>query len=123
MSQNQDNTTTFQRIYICFKAIKEGWKVGCRRVIGLDGSFLKGQCKGELLTAIGRDANNQVYPIAWAVDDIENNLNWKWFLELITNDLELDGGRGMAVISDQHKVLHKNFTISLLYTSYLVYLM
>ncbi|CAI9265527.1 unnamed protein product [Lactuca saligna] len=74
VSQNQDNTTTFQRIYICFKAIKEGWKVGCRRVIGLDGSFFKGQCKGELLTAIGRDANNQVYPIAWAVVDIENKL-------------------------------------------------
>ncbi|CAI9299451.1 unnamed protein product [Lactuca saligna] len=64
-----------------------------------------GQCKGELLTIIGRDANNQVYPIAWAVVYIENKLNWKWFLELITNDLELDGGRGMAVISEQHKGL------------------
>nr|KAJ0217206.1 hypothetical protein LSAT_V11C300149480 [Lactuca sativa] len=105
VSQNQDNTTTFQRIYICFKAIKEGWKVGCRRVIGLDGSFLKGQCKGELLTAIGRDANNQVYPIAWAVVEIENKVKWKWFLELVTYDLELYGGRGIAVISDQHKGL------------------
>ncbi|CAI9273356.1 unnamed protein product [Lactuca saligna] len=66
-----------------------------------------GQCKGELLTAIRRDANNQVYPIAWAVVDIENKLKWKWLLELITNDLELDGGRGMAVISDQHKGLLK----------------
>ena len=69
---NPDNTITFHRVYTCFKAIKEGWKVGCRRVIGLDGSFLKGQCKGELLTAIGRDANNHVYPIAWAVVEIEN---------------------------------------------------
>ncbi|XP_052620937.1 uncharacterized protein LOC128126840 [Lactuca sativa] len=63
---NPDNTTTFHRMYTCFKAIKEGWKLGCRRVIWLDGSFLKGQCKGELLTAIGRDANNHVYPIALA---------------------------------------------------------
>ncbi|CAI9290433.1 unnamed protein product [Lactuca saligna] len=54
---NPDNTTTFHKMYTCFKAIKEGWKVGCRRVIGLDGSFLKVQCKGELLTSIGRDAN------------------------------------------------------------------
>ena len=72
---NPDNTTTFHIMYTCFKAIKEGWKVGCRRVIGLDGSFLKGQCKGELLTAIGRDANNHVYPIAWAVVEIENKPN------------------------------------------------
>lgn len=102
---NPDNTTTFHRMYTCFKAIKEGWKVGCRRVIGLDGSFLKGQCKGELLTAIGRDANNHVYPIAWAVVEIENKPNWQWFLELLHDDLELQGGLDLCVISDQHKVM------------------
>nr|KAJ0192517.1 hypothetical protein LSAT_V11C800402560 [Lactuca sativa] len=61
VSQNQDNTTTFQRMYICFKEIKEGWII----------------CKGKLLTAIGRDGNNQVYSIAWIMVDIENKLNWK----------------------------------------------
>nr|KAJ0208221.1 hypothetical protein LSAT_V11C500298420 [Lactuca sativa] len=101
---NPDNTITFHRVYTCFKAIKEGWKVGCRRVIGLDGSFLKGQCKGELLTAIGRDANNHVYPIAWAVVENENKPNWQWFLELLHDDLELQGGLDLCVISDQHKV-------------------
>ncbi|KAL7600142.1 hypothetical protein Lser_V15G22071 [Lactuca serriola] len=102
---NPDTTTTFHRFYICFKAIREGWKRACRRVIGLDGSFLKGQCKGELLTAIGRDANNQVYPIAWAVVDVENKNNWKWFLDLVNDDLGLQGGKGVCVISDQHKGL------------------
>ncbi|CAI9303766.1 unnamed protein product [Lactuca saligna] len=102
---NPDNTTTFHRFYICFKAIREGWKRACRRVIGLDGSFLKGQCKGELLTAIGGDANNQVYLIAWAVVDVENKNNWKWFLDLVNDDLGLQGGKGVCVISDQHKGL------------------
>lgn len=60
--------------------------------------------KGELLTAIGRDANNQVYPIAWAVVDVENKSNWTWFLELLSGDLDLIDGRGLVVISDQHKV-------------------
>ncbi|CAI9261589.1 unnamed protein product [Lactuca saligna] len=101
---NPNNTTTFHRMYTCFKAIKEGWKVGCRRVIGLDGSFLKGQCRGELLTAIGRDANNHVYPIAWAVVETENKPNWQWFLELLHDDLELQGGLDLCVISDQHKL-------------------
>ncbi|XP_042753314.1 uncharacterized protein LOC122195466 [Lactuca sativa] len=102
---NPDQTTTFHRIYVCFKAIKYGWKIGCRRVIGLDGCFLKGQCKGELLTAIGRDANNQIYPIAWVVMEVENKVNWKWFLELVSEDLSLDACRGLCVISDQHKGL------------------
>ena len=67
---------------------------------------MKGRVKGELLTAIGRDANNYVYPIAWAVVDVENKDNWSWFLELVVDDLDLDSGRGLVLISDQHKVSH-----------------
>ncbi|CAI9302910.1 unnamed protein product [Lactuca saligna] len=105
VEDNNDGTTIFKRMYICFKSIKEGWKMGCRRVVGIDGSFLKGQCKGQLLTAIGRDPNNHVFPIAWAVVEIENKFNWKWFLQLLEVDLGMDAGRGMCVISDQHKGL------------------
>nr|GEY54989.1 calcium/proton exchanger [Tanacetum cinerariifolium] len=54
----------FRRIYVCFKGVKEGWLVCCRKVIGLDGCFLKHTCRGELLVAMGRDENNQMYPIA-----------------------------------------------------------
>ena len=80
---NPNGTTTFQRIYIGFKAIANWWKIGCRRVIGLVGSFLKGPCKCEILTAIGRDENNHVYPIVRAIVDIENKANWKlWQLEI-----------------------------------------
>ncbi|GKV29881.1 hypothetical protein SLEP1_g38759 [Rubroshorea leprosula] len=47
--------------------------VGCRRVIGLDGAFLKGAFKGVLLVVVSRDANNQMYPLAWvAVEDAEH---------------------------------------------------
>ena len=73
-------------------------------VIGLDGAFFKGQVKGELLTAIGRNGNNHVYPIAWVVVNVENKDNWTWFLELLVHDLGVNGGRGLVVISDQHKV-------------------
>nr|KAJ0207769.1 hypothetical protein LSAT_V11C500254770 [Lactuca sativa] len=101
----EDGSSVFKRFYVCFKAIKDGWIRGCRRVIGLDGCFLKGQCKGELLTAIGRDGNNQVYPIAWAVVDVENKDNWEWFIKLLVKDLGLELGEGLTVISDQHKGL------------------
>lgn len=67
------------RGFIFFKGVKDGWLEGCRRIIGLDGCFLKHTCRGELLTAMGRDANNQMYPIAWAVVKVENSENWSWF--------------------------------------------
>ncbi|XVE50538.1 hypothetical protein DITRI_Ditri01bG0170700 [Diplodiscus trichospermus] len=53
-----DSPPYFQRIYFCFGAIKEDFKSRCRKIIGLDGCFLKGIVKGEILTAVGRDANN-----------------------------------------------------------------
>jgi hypothetical protein len=54
----------FQRMYICLDALKKGFLAGCRKVVGLDGCFFKGATNGELLCAIGRDANNQMYPVA-----------------------------------------------------------
>ncbi|KAK5845220.1 hypothetical protein PVK06_001380 [Gossypium arboreum] len=47
----------FKRFYVCFEALKRGWKEGCRLILGLDGCFLKGPFKGELLAAIGRDGS------------------------------------------------------------------
>ncbi|KAJ9535076.1 hypothetical protein OSB04_un001849 [Centaurea solstitialis] len=72
---NPDEKTYFDRMYVCLHGLKEGWKRGCRRVIALDGCFLKGVCGGELLTAIGRDGNNHIFPVAWAVVNVENKDN------------------------------------------------
>ncbi|KAJ9542857.1 hypothetical protein OSB04_029363 [Centaurea solstitialis] len=99
------NKTYFQRFYVCFKALKDGWLLGCRRFIGLDGCFLKTICKGELLSDVGRDANNQIYPIAWAVVEVESKYSWKWFLEYLIEDIGIIDGLGVTLMSDQHKGL------------------
>ncbi|CAI9278555.1 unnamed protein product [Lactuca saligna] len=70
-------------------------------------------CKGELLCDIGRDANDKIYPIAWAVVNVENKQNWKWFLKLLIDDLHLNLGNGFSLISDQHK---KRFTGAIYHT-------
>ncbi|GJV15092.1 splicing factor [Tanacetum coccineum] len=85
-------------------SVKEGWIEGFRRIIGLDGCFLKRTCRRELLTATGGDVNNQTYPIAWVVVKVENHENWSWFLGLMHYDLNLDHGAGLTVISDAHKL-------------------
>nr|XP_051197241.1 uncharacterized protein LOC127310625 [Lolium perenne] len=98
----------FQSFYVCFDALKKGFKAGCRRVIGLDGCFFKGAVKGELLCAIGRDANNQMYPVAWAVVEQETNETWAWFIGLLIKDLDIhSNGAGWVFISDQQKGLIK----------------
>lgn len=94
---------TFQRIYICLSALKEGFKAGCRKVIGLDGCFFKGATNGELLCALGRDANSQMYPIAWAVVEKETNESWDWFCSLLFKDVHVNDGNGWVIISDQQK--------------------
>jgi hypothetical protein len=76
----------FQRFYVCFDACKRGFLSGCREVIGVDGCFFKGACNGELLCALGRDANNQIYPIAWAVVEKETEDSWLWFLGHLQKD-------------------------------------
>ncbi|GKU99547.1 hypothetical protein SLEP1_g12382 [Rubroshorea leprosula] len=95
----------FKSIYICLAACKKGWMEGCRRIIGIDACFLKGMCKGVLLTAVGIDGNKQMFPIAWAVVSGESNETWGWFLQLIRNDLNLGLGEGLVVMSDQHKAI------------------
>lgn len=58
----------------------------------------------KLLVYCGRDANNQMFPIAWAVVGVENKNNWCWFLSLLHDDLNLGSGSGITIISDAHKV-------------------
>ncbi|GJW37893.1 pentatricopeptide repeat-containing protein, partial [Tanacetum coccineum] len=102
---NPDDKTYFDRFYVCFKGLKDGWKLGCRKVIALDGCFLKKPNVGEILTAIGRDANNHIFPVAWAVVNVENKNNWSWFLDLLGDDLDMPTGNGLTLMSDQHKGL------------------
>jgi len=67
--------------------------------------FFKGLINGELLCALGRDANNQMYPIAWAVVERETKESWDFFLSLLSTDLQFGDGNGWVFISDQQKGL------------------
>ncbi|XP_015950034.1 uncharacterized protein LOC107474900 [Arachis duranensis] len=93
----------FERFYVCLHGCKKGFVGGCRPLIGLDGTFLKTYYAGWLLCAIGQDVNNHVYPIAWAIVHIESKDNWKWFLELLHEDIGDQTEHGWCFISDMQK--------------------
>ncbi|GJY94197.1 hypothetical protein Tco_0510558 [Tanacetum coccineum] len=64
---NPDGKNYVDRFYVCFAGLADGCKAGCRKIIALDGCFLKSPNQCEILTAIGRDGKNHIYPVAWAV--------------------------------------------------------
>ncbi|KAK8540850.1 hypothetical protein V6N13_038593 [Hibiscus sabdariffa] len=103
----------FRRLYVCFSTLKEAFRTYSRPVLSLDGCFLKGDFKGELLSVVGRDANNQIFPIAWAVVEVENRETWAWFLENLRIDLHLIDGEKFTVISDMQKGLLEEISLNL----------
>ncbi|XP_031396836.1 uncharacterized protein LOC116207857 [Punica granatum] len=100
-----ESAAIFKRFYVGFEGLKQGFLNGCRPVISLDGCFLKTHLGGQLLSAIGRDGNNQMFPIAWAVVEGENEDSWRWFLHRLTYDLGISDGFGWTMLSDQQKGL------------------
>ncbi|KAL3739543.1 hypothetical protein ACJRO7_020885 [Eucalyptus globulus] len=98
-------TKVFERFYVGFDELKNGFLAGCRRVIGLDGCFLKTGLRGMLLCAIGRDGNNQMFPIAWAIVEVESEASWTWFLTRLFIDLNVGTGEDWTFISDKQKGL------------------
>lgn len=95
----------FDCFYICFEEFRNTWKSCCRPVIGLDGCFLKWELTGDLLAAVGRDADNRMYPIAWAVVRGENKDTWGWFVQKLKIDLGIGIGDNLTIISDKQKVI------------------
>ncbi|GJV34033.1 elongation factor G, III-V domain-containing protein [Tanacetum coccineum] len=99
------STPYFKRMYVCLAAVREGFLDGCRKYLGLDGCFLKGVVKGMLLTAVGKDPNNQFFPLAWAIVETESQSSWTWFLKHLKIDIKTRDGQEWTFMSDKQKGL------------------
>ncbi|XP_042031533.1 uncharacterized protein LOC121778279 [Salvia splendens] len=64
--------------------------------------------KGQLTKIMRIDPNNGWWPIAWAVTEAESYVQWKWFMEYLSDDLNLHAnGPRYVFMSDQQKGLAK----------------
>ncbi|WZZ33499.1 hypothetical protein YC2023_016900 [Brassica napus] len=91
-------------VFLAFGASVNGFPF-MRKVVVVDGTFFNGKYKGTLLTALAQDGNFQIFPIAFAVVDTENDDSWHCFftqLKLLIPDDE-----GHAIISDRHNSIGK----------------
>ncbi|XP_075489632.1 uncharacterized protein LOC142528465 [Primulina tabacum] len=98
---DEDDGPRFQRLYVCFTACKQGFKESCRPVVGADGCFLKTKSGGQLLTVVGLDPNNNIFPIAYALVEGETKDSWMWFMRLLDNDIVFENRDGWTFMSDK----------------------
>nr|AAP53739.1 transposon protein, putative, Mutator sub-class [Oryza sativa Japonica Group] len=92
--------SVLQRAFLALHACKMVF-VNCRPVLCIDGTFLTGKYRGQILTAIGVDGNNQVLPLAFAFVESENTDSWYWFLKLVKT--KVVGMRpNVCLIHDRH---------------------
>ncbi|XP_052734133.1 uncharacterized protein LOC108339256 [Vigna angularis] len=95
----------FGSFYMCLEGCKQGFLGSCRPFIGIDGCHLKTTYGGQLLVAVGRDPNDQYFPLAFAVVENECKESWRWFLTLLLADIGGIDCQRWVFISDQQKGL------------------
>ena len=65
-----------ERLYICWSGCKQGFRVGCRPIIGLDACHLKTKIGGQLMVSVARDPIEEYFPLAVTVVEAETNNSW-----------------------------------------------
>nr|XP_027109085.1 uncharacterized protein LOC113728936 [Coffea arabica] len=86
-------------------AQKLGFLEGCRPFVGFDGCFLKGPFDGVLLTAVALDANNNIFPLAFAVAECESKDTWRWFFYYFSEFFgPFDHSKPLTFMSDRQKL-------------------
>ncbi|XP_020874789.1 uncharacterized protein LOC110226681 [Arabidopsis lyrata subsp. lyrata] len=96
----------FQYLFISFGQSIRGFYKSIRKVIVVDGTFLKSKYKGVLLVATAVDGNSNLYPIAFGVARSENDASWEWFFLQLKTLIADD--QGLAFVSDRHLSISKS---------------
>ncbi|CAA7057502.1 unnamed protein product [Microthlaspi erraticum] len=99
---DEEGLQRFQYVFLAFGASIRGFRQ-LRPVISIDGTHLWGEYQGVLLTAVGQDANFQLFPLAYAVVDVEDEESWTWFLTKLEQILA--DSPTLTIVSDRHKAI------------------
>ncbi|XP_051213231.1 uncharacterized protein [Lolium perenne] len=94
------NVRVLHRVFFAFSICIEAF-MHCRPVMCVDGTFLTGRYKEQILTAIGVDGNNRVVPLAFAFVESENTASWLWFFRQLKKSIVKDR-ENVCVLHDRH---------------------
>ncbi|XP_073133697.1 protein FAR1-RELATED SEQUENCE 6-like [Henckelia pumila] len=95
-----DEENRFKYMFLAYGACIMGYKF-MRKVVCIDGTFLKGKYDCVLLVATEQDGNHHQFLIAWGVVDKESSESWSWFLSRLKIIVEDDDE--LVIISDRHQ--------------------
>lgn len=101
---NEAGGNRFKYMFLALGASVEGYKA-MRKVVIVDGTHLKGRYAGCLLTASAQDGNYQIFPLAFAIVDSENDRSWEWFFQNLATFVPNDSR--LVVVSDRHPSIYK----------------
>jgi len=101
----------FKSLYVSLGACKRGFLGGCRPLICLDGCHLKTKYGGIMLTAVGIDPNDCIFPIAFGVVEVECLDSWRWFLTTLKQDLGIENTYPWTLMTDKQKVRNLPFIV------------
>lgn len=93
----------FKYMFLALGACINGFK-HMRNVIIIDGAHLRGKFSGCLLTASAQDGNYQVFPLAVAIVDGENDSAWEWFLKMLLQFVP--NKSDVVFVSDRHSSIY-----------------
>nr|XP_016506833.1 PREDICTED: uncharacterized protein LOC107824553 [Nicotiana tabacum] len=78
----------------------DGWN-HCRSVIAIDATFLKSKYRGVLMISVSKDANNQIFPLAFGIAEFENNNSYEWYFSELHNVIA--SRDNLIIFSDMHQ--------------------
>ena len=100
-----DHKEHLATLYWSYDACKRGFLARCRPIIFLDGCHIKTRYKRQLLTAVGIDPNDCIFPIAFGYVEVESTSSWEWFLNNLKDDLSITNTSPWTLMSDKQKVM------------------
>ncbi|KAI3919065.1 hypothetical protein MKW98_016618, partial [Papaver atlanticum] len=109
-----DENDTFLYYFFRLGACLHGFKTWCRPAFVVDGTYLYGDGHGVLLSAVGFDTNDQIFPIAFAIVDSENNESYEWFMQQLFDALgpEFSSREDLVMCSDRSQSIeHRVSTV------------
>lgn len=98
--------SSFHRLFVSFQASLYGFQHGCRPLLFLDSIPLKSKYQGTLLAATGADGDDGVFPVAFAITDLETDENWHWFLQQLKS--ALSSSTSITFVADRQKGLKES---------------
>ncbi|XP_058185842.1 uncharacterized protein LOC131303070 [Rhododendron vialii] len=90
----------FKQLFVSYGCSIAAFRSGnLRPILKLDACFLTRYYRGHVLSASAHDADDGLYPLAYAIVSSENDEDWLWFL---VNLKEVLGGCQVVLVTDRN---------------------